>query len=346
MPRKKKTSHSWWRLALIILVSLLLLGGFLALALYYYSLAKLTSPAVPPSAAVTSSVPEIPSPFPVTVDPRRKLIVENSGIEEFLSQNLASNHRRREGVNWLDRLALRLTQSPTFQQLASPFSRTLVIFSGERKEEVVDNIGDILRWDETERLTFETLVASSAPALAEGKFFPGNYTVEKNATPEVVAELINSKLNEEVLVRYSDDVEKVVPFAQAVNIASLLEREAYDFEDMRFISGVIWNRLFIDMNLQLDATLQYVKGERANQPWWPNVVPSDKYLNSPYNTYENEGLPPTAIANPSVDAILAALNPRATDCFFYFHDDDGGFHCSETYEEHVSLLKKFYGQGR
>ena len=112
---------------------------------------------------------------------------------------------------------------------------------------------------------------------------------------------------------------------------------------MRYISGVIWNRLFIDMPLQIDATLQYARGTPGNnRTWWPVPVPRDKYIDSPYNTYQNIGLPPEPISNPSVDAIIAALNPRATDCLFYFHDTHGNFHCTATYEEHVELLREYY----
>jgi UPF0755 protein len=57
-------------------------------------------------------------------------------------------------------------------------------------------------------------------------------------------------------------------------------------------------------------------------------------------------LPPTPIANPSVAAVLAALNPKKTTCLFYFHDASAGFHCSDTYEQHVALLKKYYGRGK
>lgn len=344
MRKKKKSSIERRQILIFAPILMLFLASFAVMGVFHLTLSKLSTETT--SVANTSAIEILPSPFPVGVDPTKKLIVEKSGVEQYLIDSLASNHRRREGVNWLDRIALKLTTSPVFQQLASPISRTLVIFSGERKEEVIDNIGDILRWDDAERLVFENLVASSTPPIVEGKFFPSNYTVDRDANPELVADLINKKLNDEVLVRYSDDVEAVVPFEQTLIIASLIEREAYSFEDMRYISGVIWNRLFIGMNLQLDATLQYVKGKNNNQPWWPKVVPKDKYLESPYNTYENNGLPPTPIANPSVDAILAALNPRVTDCLFYFHDDDQAFHCSVTYEDHVTELKKIYGRGR
>ena len=145
---------------------------------------------------------------------------------------------------------------------------------------------------------------------------------------------------------FPEEIAEKVPLEDALAIASLLEREAYDFEDMRYISGIIWNRLFADMKLQLDATLQYAKGTKSPSSWWPRVVPADKYIVSPYNTYAHEGLPPTPIANPSIDAIVAALNPRKTNCMFYFHDRQSNFHCAETYEEHVELLKQHYGRGR
>ncbi len=168
----------------------------------------------------------------------------------------------------------------------------------------------------------------------------------RKAAPDVVIPLITDRFKNEVLSRYGSDVEDIVPLNEALTIASLLEREAYDFEDMRLIAGVIWNRLFIDMNLQIDATLQYAKGSEPTEPWWPRVVPSDKYIASVYNNYKNSGLPPAPIANPSLDSILAALNPRKTDCMYYFHDRHAGFHCAKTYAEHVTLLKQYYGQGK
>ncbi len=170
--------------------------------------------------------------------------------------------------------------------------------------------------------------------------------MNKGATPAEVAPLILDQFHTEVLSRYTTEVASVVPLHDALTIASLLEREAYDFEDMRHISGVIWNRLFIDMRLQLDATLQYAKGSKPSEPWWPKVRPVDKYIASAYNTYKYEGLPPTPIANPSLEAILAALNPSETECMFYFHDKNSGFHCAKTYEEHVALLKQYYGRGK
>jgi UPF0755 protein len=101
------------------------------------------------------------------------------------------------------------------------------------------------------------------------------------------------------------------------------------------------------MPLQLDASLQYARGSNSSEAkWWPKVRPADKYIKSPYNTYANKGLPPAPIANPSVESVIATLNPKQTDCLFYFHDPRGKFYCTKTYEDHVTMLKKVYGQGR
>ncbi|MCA9366099.1 endolytic transglycosylase MltG [Candidatus Kaiserbacteria bacterium] len=285
-------------------------------------------------------------PFPLGVDPAAQRIVENPAVDQFFGRDLASVGQTSRSAGWLSKLVHRLAQQGWYQNLASPTGRVLVIEPGERREQVADNFGDILRWDRAEREQFLSLIAGSTPPLRDGKYFPGHYLVNKDASPQAVAERLLEQFKSEVADRYPTEVDRVVPLTDALTIASLLEREAYSFEDMREIAGVIWSRLFIGMNLQLDATLQYAKSDTQGGSWWPLVVPDDKYIDSPFNTYQNAGLPPSPIASPSVEAIVAALNPKATDCLFYFHDERGGFHCSTTYEEHVSKLKDLYGQGR
>jgi uncharacterized YceG family protein len=285
--------------------------------------------------------------FPVSVDPEKKIIIEDPMLNPYLEKHLSFNDSTKyRQEKWFDRLLAKLSQSNLYQQLASPRSRILVIYPGERKEEITKNFGDILRWNKEQRKTFIEKITKTEPLLEDGKFFPGRYVVDTTITPEAVAELVNERFTNEILSKYDKNVANKVPLQDALTIASLLEREAYDFTDMRQISGVIWNRLFIEMPLQIDASLQYVRGSKVNEPkWWPTPRPADKFLKSPYNTYKNTGLPPTPIANPSVAAVVAALNPESTECMFYFHDQKGGFHCTKTYEEHVALLKKIYGQG-
>jgi UPF0755 protein len=285
-------------------------------------------------------------PFPVSVNPHTQTITENPEVGHYYNEHFSQNRTRRPDDGLLAYVGSQLTQFAWFQNLASPISRVLVVEPGERKEQVMKDFGEILNWDRQERETFAALVISSYPALPEGKFFPGHYVVESGASPEAVADLLTNQFETQVASRYTNDVESLVPLQEALTIASLLEREAYDFEDMRYISGVIWNRLFSGMNLQIDASLQYAKASGGASSWWLPVRPQDKYIKSPFNTYAHEGLPPSPIASPSTEAILAALNPKETDCLFYFHDAKGDFHCTATYEEHVALLKQYYGRGK
>jgi cell division protein YceG involved in septum cleavage len=284
--------------------------------------------------------------FPVGVDPRTKVIIENPDVDPYFDQHFSLFVKQERQLSWFPKLLGKLALFDWYQNLASLSSRILVIQPGERKEQIADHFGKILGWTDSEKTEFLEAILDTHPVLDEGKFPPGTYTVAKGATPSDVVPLVKSRFEEDVLSRYAEQVDSVVPLNDALTIASLLQREAYDFTDMRQISGVIWNRLFVDMRLQIDATLQYAKGSDPNQPWWPQVRPSDKHITSVYNTYKNEGLPPAPIANPSLDAILAALNPKKTDCMYYFHDKEGGFHCTKTYEEHVALLKQYYGRGK
>ena len=283
-------------------------------------------------------------PFPVSVNLYTEVIDDNPAVNEFFAETLANDSGSRD--NWWNQVAAVFATKGWYQNLASPVSRIVVIWPGERKEEATKKISEILRWDEEDKMEFQSLVNQSSPVMLEGKYFPGQYVTHRNATPSDVTQLILESFEKEVLARYTPEVEQNVPLTQALIIASLLEREASDFNNMREVAGVIWNRLFIDMPLQLDATLQYARGSRTyERSWWPKVVPNDKYIDSPFNTYQNSGLPPAPIANPSAEAILAALNPIKTDCLYYFHASKGRYYCSPTYEEHVSKLRSLYGRG-
>ena len=286
------------------------------------------------------------APFPVSVDPVAQVIEEDPQFTRFYRETLAQTADLPDRGTWQGALTAGLLQYDWFQQLAAPVSRVVVIWPGEREAQVVDSIGDILRWDATERETFTRLMASSSPTpVAEGTYYPGRYITHRYATPHDLHELISQRFQTDIATRYTPAVEARVPLADALIIASLIEREASDFTNMREVSGVIWNRLFIDMPLQLDATLQYVRGSDPYEPaWWPAVRPADKFLSSPFNTYEQAGLPPAPIANPSLAAVLAALNPIQTDCLYYFHTERGEYVCTTTYEEHVQELRARYGR--
>ncbi len=284
------------------------------------------------------------TPFPISVDPETKTITEDPAVDAFMNNFVASNHTAPNiSDSWFGRAISRLATLDWYQNLATPVTRILVIQSGERYEEITRNFARILRWDKAEQEIFVERLLSEVPEFKNGKLYPGRYVVPSDAGPEEVAINIAERFNAEVRTRYTDDIAQTISLEDTLIIAALIEREAYDFEDMRYISGVIWNRLFVGMRLQIDATLQYAKASQtagAGGVWWPVPKSEDKYIKSPFNTYQNAGLPPEPISNPSIDAIIAALNPRNTSCLFYYHTNDGTFYCNETYEAHVAGIKR------
>ena len=339
-PKTHTPKHKRFTFVTVLLVSAVVAGGIFSLPLILVADLQLAESAPPDTRE-----------FPVTVDPATKTITENPAVEAFLNQPPshlpAAVISAGEAFRWL---ALRIAEIPAYQQLASAAgvpSLFVTVYPGDRQEQVASEFGAKLGWTAAQRQQFITASKKLEPELVQGSTVPGIYFASVT-DPADIATLVHDRFEKEILSRYGTTTESYVPIADALTIASLLQKEAGGWDDMRLISGIIWNRQFVGMKLQIDATLQYAEATQAkgSTGWWPSVEPKDKYITSAYNTYQNIGLPPGPIANPSIAAVLAALNPKKTDCLFYFHDANGKFHCTSTYAEHVALLKKYYGQGK
>jgi cell division protein YceG involved in septum cleavage len=289
--------------------------------------------------------------FPVTVDPTTKTITQNAQVDKLLSTRptslAASSGLGNKVFEWI---AVQISSLKAYQFVAGAAgfnSLFVTIHPGDRQEQVATAFGTTLGWTPAQELAYTAAVKKINPLLPEGTVVPGTYFLNVTS-PQDVASLLNDRFQKDIVGRYSTTTQSRVPLKDALTIASLLDRESGSWDDMRLISGIIWNRLFIGMKLQIDATLQYAEanGTKGSGGWWPLVEPKDKYIKSAYNTYQHAGLPPTPIASPSLAAVLAALNPKKTDCIFYFHDSNSQFHCSKDYATHVALLKQYYGQGK
>lgn len=218
-----------------------------------------------------------------------------------------------------------------YEALANPTIAYVHIQEGYRKEQIASILEKRLGWNEKDIEDFYGYDALR-DRKHEGKYFPDVYLVKKTISGEEMKDMMTERFNEELETLKTEALKKNLNFESVLTIASLIERETGGKSDMKLISGIIWNRLYAGMRLQIDATLQYAKGSEENG-WWPNVLPQDKAIESPYNTYQNDGLPPSPIANPSLATIEAALNPLKTKCLFYFHKNKKIF-CSQTYAEH------------
>lgn len=123
---------------------------------------------------------------------------------------------------------------------------------------------------------------------------------------------------------------------EVVTVASLIEREAANDEERPVVASVIYNRLREEMPLQIDATVQYALGAQKE-----DLSLQDLKVESPYNTYEREGLPPGAIASPGLKSIRAALDPADTEYRYYVLDRDGEEHTfTKGYEKFLQAKQR------
>lgn len=227
-----------------------------------------------------------------------------------------------------------------YENLANPSMRIVNVREGLRKEEIADVLETKLGWNKEKKDEFLNAHLALGRENLEGYFFPKSYFIHKDTTPVDVAQLMINTFEEKTKNIKKQKNTKIINEETILKIASIIQRESGGKRDMNLISGIIWNRIFDGMKLQIDATLQYAKGNE--DLWWPRVVPNDKNIDSPYNTYLHKDLPPSPIANPGLAAIAAAYNPAKTSCIFYLHDKKGNIHCTKTYEEHKKNIERYY----
>lgn len=167
------------------------------------------------------------------------------------------------------------------------------------------------------------------PQTLEGYLFPDTYFIEKTTTQTELIESMQKNYEVQIAplrerIQNSGFTEKEI-----ITLASILEREANDETSMRMVSGVLHNRLIINMPLQVDAVFEYILGKTSDE-----LTEDDLLLDSPYNTYTHAGFPPTPISNPGIIAIEAALNPIEHNFLYYLTDAQGKFYYAKTFEEH------------
>jgi UPF0755 protein len=170
----------------------------------------------------------------------------------------------------------------------------------------------------------------------EGYLFPSTYLVPLASTPEQITRMLTDQFAKELPTDAAQLARKLgVTVPQAVTVASLVEREAKIEADRPLIAGVIYNRLRLGMPLQVDATIEYALPKHKTA-----LSLRDLQIDSPYNTYQHAGLPPTPIANPGLPSLLAALHPTKTDDLYYVYCGNGHHVFAKTLPEHQANVQR------
>jgi UPF0755 protein len=194
--------------------------------------------------------------------------------------------------------------------------------------------------DGIDRSQFDFLADLPADASLEGYLFPDTYRFDgRDATLNVATMLTNfgNKYTPEMRQRTQ---EMGLSIYQVLTVAALVEREAQLPEERPTIADVYLSRWEQNWRLDADPTVQYVLG--TPQDWWPKLSGVDLEIESPYNTYKNDGLPPGPIANPGFASIQAVLFPNDTPYMYFVAKGDTGEHAfAVTKEEQDANVEAF-----
>lgn len=255
----------------------------------------------------------------------------NSGMDyEALIYNLESSKNRvdtvkltfKEGVNALEMADLLEKNGVCSAKDA------IAVFNSEKFDKSFDMLQGIRN-------------SSERYYRLEGYLFPDTYEFFKNEDPEQAVRKLVSNCNKKLTKQIREKAEqKKLTLDQLLTLASMIQAEAADKDDMAKVASVFYNRLNSGgkgdlLRLRSDPTTYYPYRKKSLVP--ANIRGTYK---SRYDTYTIEGLPPGPICNPGMDAINAALNPAETQYLYFCHAEDGTAYYAKTSAQHEANLKK------
>lgn len=204
----------------------------------------------------------------------------------------------------------------------------------------VCSFDDLMKTAESYDYSYYPLIAarpSNTRAFKlEGYLFPNTYDFYKNEKPQDAIERF-LRVGEKYITSQDRAKARAMGYSmdQILTVASIIEKEGANPNEVRKIAAVIYNRLEAGMQLQMDSGIYYI--ERSVKPYISGDV--NRY-NSLYNMYKCKGLPAGPICNPGARTINAALDPADVNYLYFCHDSSAKYYYADTYEEHLENLKK------
>ena len=181
------------------------------------------------------------------------------------------------------------------------------------------------------------LAAIADDTILDGYLFPDTYRIFADSTPEGIVLRMLERFGDRVDAALLREIRRQDrSLHEILTLASIVQHESANDAEMPAVAGVFWNRLQIGMRLESDATVNYVLGTSKRQPTF-----ADTEVQHPYNTYENDGLPPGPIGNPGLAAIRAAVYPAEHDFLFFLHKPTREIVLSRTFREHLDNKARY-----
>ena len=171
----------------------------------------------------------------------------------------------------------------------------------------------------------------------EGFLYPDTYRIYRDSSVEAIVKKMLDHFHDQVSLELRAEIKKQRgDFYEYLTLASIVEKEMFGYENRRKVADVFWSRLKINMPLQSDATVNYITGKGTVRP-----SAKDLAVESPYNTYQQYGLPPTPICNPSLEAIKAVIYPDTTPYLYFLTTPEQQIIFSKNYDEHLQNIYKY-----
>ncbi len=206
----------------------------------------------------------------------------------------------------------------------------------EQTELNYDRFIELMETPEMFKEDYEFLYDTSISNL-QGYLMPDTYNIYIDSNEEEIIRVLLKQFDEFYVDEIKPRMENTnLSFEELINLASIVEKEALLDEERDEVAKVFLNRLDINMRLQSCATVNYANGE-----WKERLTYEDIEIDSPYNTYIVEGLPPLPINSPGKLSIIAVLEPAEVDYLFFVAKGDGSHYFSNTYDEHIDAAKEY-----
>ncbi|WP_435270657.1 endolytic transglycosylase MltG [Streptomyces sp. 1222.5] len=219
---------------------------------------------------------------------------------------------------------------------------TLVVPEGWRASQVYDAIDKALKLPAGSTSKSIGKARLSLPGEAggnpEGYLFPATYPLPKGTTPEsLLRSMVHTAGKRFEAAPVAAGAQRTsINLYQAVTIASIIQAEAATKADMGKVARVIFNRLNQGMPLQMDSTINYAMNRIT-----VHTTEDDTRVESPYNSYQRMGLPPTPIDNPGEEAMRAAYNPPSGDWLYFVTVKPGDTRFTADYATHLRNVAEF-----
>ncbi len=263
--------------------------------------------------------------------------VESSASEEASQESLASESSSESESTSASSGAATSSEpaAPLTIELVIPEGYTLPRIGMLLEEKKICTSDEFIAATQNGDFSEFPLIAAQKPNAQrcfklEGYLFPDTYDIYSTSTPDEIIRKILAHTEQKISSNIRAQIDASgYTIDEILAMASIIEKESFGEEQMVKISSVLHNRLNDGMKLQCDVTINYVEG--AIKPFITGDI--DRF-NGFYNTFKCKGLPAGAICNPGLAAINAAINPEATDYFFFVTDSEKKYYYAATFEEH------------